>query len=84
MTTQDQDDYEKRWNKIRVTESTGTIRQRIISNRGFSGSSVLRQYSILIQASDPSSFARVCLWIGKVSGVCPLSLNPTIFPTEQE
>lgn len=63
------DNYEKRWNRIRVIPSMVRRPQRMVSCRGFSGSSVLRQDSVLIQASDPSSSGSVSLWVGKILGL---------------
>lgn len=76
------ENYDKRWNKIRVTPSTGRLRQRIVSNRGFGGSSVLRQDSVLIQASDPSSSGSICLWVGKVLGLFHLPSSKNALPNE--
>lgn len=63
------DNYDKRWNKVRVSPSSTRRSQRIVSSRGFSGSAVLRQDSVLIQASDPSPSGSICLWIGKLLGL---------------
>lgn len=76
------ENYEKRGNKICVAPSTGRIKQRIVSNRGFSGSSVLRQDSVLIQASDPSSSGNLYLWIGKVLSLFHQPTSSTIPSTE--
>ena len=61
--------YDKRWNRIRVAQSLSRRPQRMVSSRGFSGSSVLRQDSVLIQASDPSSSGSINLWAGKILGL---------------
>ena len=63
------ENYDKRWNKIRVSQCSSRRSQRIVSARGFGGSSVLRQDSVLIQASDPSPSGSLTLWVGKVLGL---------------
>lgn len=74
--------YDKRWNKIRVPRSSTRYSQRMISTRGFSGSSLLRQDSVLVQASDPSSSGSLSLWVGKVLGLfhIPFGSDPILDP----
>ena len=76
------DNYDKRWKKIRVSPPSSRRPQRIVSSRGFSGSSVLRQDSVLIQASDPSPSGTLCLWVGKVLGLFRVPIHSTAHSME--
>ena len=74
--------YEKRWKTIRVAPLSSGFIQRIVSSRGFSGASVLRQDSVLIQASDPSPSGSLSLWVGKVLGLFGVPVCNTAHSTE--
>ena len=58
-------DYDPKLGMINVKRSEIRYAQRMVSGRGFYGSTTLRQDCVLIQGNDSSS-SRVHLWVGKI------------------